>query len=92
MAEDLGSVESKHWADKTSGLVGADLDLPAPVMRYQLLQGLIHTLQLFPDGSTARGMVEREEFERYTGKTLGDEGWYDPFGEYLGDDPGIADY
>ncbi len=88
MAED---VTSEAWAEKTDFLVGADLSQPAPVMRYQLLQGRIFTLQLFPDGSTARGEVGREEFEAYTSRPLGDEGWYDPFGEFLGDDPGIAD-
>lgn len=83
---------SERWAEKTDSLIGCDLSQPAPVMRYQLLQGRIYTLQLFPDGSTARGEVEREEFERFTSRSLGDDGWYDPFGEYLGDNPGIANY
>jgi hypothetical protein len=89
MADD---VTSERWAEKTGTLIGADLSQPAPVMRYQLLPGqdVIHTLQLFPDGSTARGRLGREEFEQFTGKPLGDAGWYDPWGEFLGDDPQIA--
>lgn len=85
-------VTSERWAEKTDSLIGIDLDAPAPVMRYQLLQGSLYTLQMFPDGSTARGMLEPSEFEQFTGRPLGDDGWYDPRGEFLGESPGIEGF
>lgn len=88
--QDQGGVDTQAWADKTDFLIGADLSAPPPEMRYQLLAGRVYTLQRFPSGSVARGEISLPEFEAFTGKELGADGWYDPWGEFLGDEPGFS--
>lgn len=74
---------TEQWIEKTAYPIGVDLSQPAPEMRYQLLEGRLHTLQLFPTGAIARGEIQPQD----AGFTVGAEGWYDGDGAYLGDDP-----
>lgn len=87
MADD--PLATDQWLAKTEHPMGVDLSLPPPEMRYQLLQGRVHTLQLFPDGSIARGEVEPKDvgFPLDRG-----EGWYDWDGQFYGDDPSLPEW
>ncbi len=81
------ALTSEQWIEKTNFLIGIDLSQPPPQMRYQLLQGRMHTLQLFPSGAIARGEID----PAHAGFPLtGGEGWYDGAGQFLGDDPGLT--
>lgn len=82
-------VEGQHWADKTSTPIGVDLSQPASALRYHFLEGqeLVYTQEKFPDGSVARGIITRAEFEGLTGLPLGEYGWYNAWGQFLGEDP-----
>lgn len=79
---------TERWVEKTAYPVGVDLSLPPPEMRYQLLQGRMHTLQLFPGGAIARGEID----PTLAGFPLEGEGWYDGDGKFLGDDPALPDW
>jgi len=87
MADD--PLATDQWLAKTESPVGVDLSLPPPEMRYQLLQGRVHTVQFFPDGSIARGEVAPSDvgFSLAAG-----EGWYDWDGTFFGDDPSIPNW
>lgn len=61
-----------------------------PQLRYQLLNGQVFTLTVWPSGSTARGSVPVGELQDRVGSSELEEGWYDALGEYLGDDPGLT--
>lgn len=63
-------------------LPGIDLSQPAAELRYQLLAGSLHTLQLMPDGSVVRGQLDPGQVSFPTPE----EGWYDWDGTFLGDD------
>lgn len=80
--EDPHSTE--QWIAKTDFPIGVDLSQPPPEMRYQLLQGRMHTLQLFPSGAIARGEID-PIFAGF--QPAGGEGWYLHDGTFLGDDP-----
>lgn len=82
MAED-NPLMTEQWIAKTDFPIGVDLSQPPPEMRYQLLQGRLHTLQLFPSGAIARGEIEPAS----AGFQVDQEGWYDGDGKFLGDDP-----
>lgn len=74
--------------------IGMDLEAPAPTLRYQLLQGQVYSLQIWTDGSTMRGQVPISELEDRVGVAPGtalEEGWYNAFGEFMGDDPKIPE-
>ena len=79
---------SEQWVEKTNALVGVDLSQPAPEMRYQLLQGRVHTVQYFPDGAIARGEVEPGALPF----SVVDDGWYDWDGTFLGDNPSLPEW
>lgn len=86
MPQDDSPLLSEQWIEKTNFPVGVDLSQPAPEMRYQLLQGRMHTLQLFPSGAIARGEID----PTLAGFPLDSgEGWYDGDGKFLGDDPAL---
>jgi hypothetical protein len=75
---------TEQWIAKTDFPIGVDLSQPAPEMRYQLLLGRMHTLQVFPSGAVARGEID----PALAGFPLDrGEGWYDGDGLFLGDDP-----
>lgn len=80
---------SEQWVEKTNWPIGFVPGQPIPEMRYQLLQGRMHTLQLFPSGAIARGEID----PALAGFPLdGGEGWYDGDGKFLGDDPSLPDW
>ena len=77
--------DEERWAEKTDFLVGIDLSQPAPELRYQLLGGALHTLQLMPDGAVVRGQLDPGQVPFPTPE----EGWYDWDGAFLGDEAGL---
>ncbi len=80
---------SDQWIEKTNFPVGVDLTQPPPEMRYQLLQGRMHTLQLFPSGAIARGEID----PTLAGfPTDAGEGWYLFDGTFLGDEPQLPEW
>lgn len=83
--EDDGALMTEQWIAKTNFAVGVDLSQPPPEMRYQLLQGRVHTLQLFPSGAIARGEVAPADLPF----PIETEGWYNGDGLFLGDDPSL---
>ena len=87
--QDDGALLTEQWIAKTNFPVGVDLSQDPPEMRYQLLEGRMHTLQLFPSGAIARGEVDPASvgFPVGTG-----EGWYDGDGRFLGDDPQLPEW
>lgn len=87
MADD-SPLTTERWIEKTNALVGVDLSQPAPEMRYQLLEGRVHTLQLFPDGSRAMGEVEPNALPF----VVQADGWYNWDGAFLGDEPNLPDW
>lgn len=80
---------TERWIGKTAHPVGVYLTQPPPEMRYQLLQGRLHTLQRFPSGAVARGEIDSADagFPLQAG-----DGWYDGNGRFLGDDPAFPDW
>lgn len=79
-----GPLMTERWIAKTAFPIGIDLSQPPPEMRYQLLDGRMYTLQLFPSGAIARGEIDPV----VAGFPLDDgEGWYDGDGSFLGEDP-----
>jgi hypothetical protein len=83
-------VTSDGWAEKTNFLPGIDLDQPGPELRYQLLQGKVFTLQLFPSGAVARGEIAPKELAALIQTDPTEDGWYHPDGRFLGDEPGLS--
>lgn len=87
--EDGSPWTTDQWVEKTATPIGVDLSLPPPEMRYQLLQGRMHTIQFFPGGAIARGEIE----PAHAGFPLDSgEGWYDGDGKFLGDDPAFPEW
>ncbi len=73
--------------DRMDFAPGVPIDpLAIPELRFQLLQGVVYTLQVWASGSTSRGSVPVKELQDRVGHELQD-GWYDALGTYLGDDP-----
>lgn len=62
-----------------------------PELRYQLLMGQVFTLNVWPSGSTVRGIATLQELRDRTGMADPDEGWYSALGEFLGDDPRLPE-
>lgn len=76
--------------DRMDFAPGVPIDPSAiPELRYQLLQGQVFTLMVWPSGQTARGTVAMQELRDRTGLADPREGWYSPLGEFLGNDPGL---
>lgn len=88
MADEQGELFSEQWVEKTNFPIGVDLTQPPPQMRYQLLQGRMHTLQLMPSGGIVRGEID----PALAGFPLQGEGWYDRDGTFLGDDPQLTEW
>lgn len=82
MAED--PLASDQWIAKTEHPVGVDLSVPPPEMRYQLLEGRVYTIQLFPNGEIAKGEIAIKDAGFPMDKG---EGWYDWDGTFYGNDP-----
>jgi hypothetical protein len=80
--------ETEQWLAKTSFPIGVDLTQAPPEMRYQLLEGRVFTLQLFPGGDVAKGELAPADLDF----ELQGEGWYDGFGAFLGDDPQFPEW
>ena len=68
--------------------IGADPRQQPAELRYQRLGDMVYTIQLFPDGSVARGQLTPAEVSFHTPN----EGWYNWDGEFMGADPGLSDY
>jgi hypothetical protein len=86
MADDQENpYETERWIEKTSFPIGVDLTQAPPEMRYQLLGGRVFTLQLFPSGDIARGELAPADLDFPAPQ----EGWYDGFGAFLGDEPNL---
>lgn len=82
--------EDQRWALKTEFVPGMPTDWSSvPQLRYQVLQGQVYTLERRRDGQTTRGQVNLAALEALRGEPVTDEGWYDPMGQFLGDDPGF---
>jgi hypothetical protein len=79
---EMDDTDPARWRAKTDFLPGVDLTQPASEMRYQLLNGQVHTLQRNPDGSIIRGHLQPAELPFTTAA----EGWYSWDGTYLGVD------
>ena len=63
---------------------GMPLDPDAiPEVRYQVLEGRVHLLQRWKDGTTLRGEIELRTLENLVGAPP-QEGWYNALGHYLG--------
>lgn len=82
----MNEEEQARWDAKTDFPIGVDLNQKPPEMRYQLLAGQVFTLQLFPSGAIARGVLA--PIDLTFDLTPGD-GWYDGDGRFLGDDPNL---
>jgi hypothetical protein len=80
--------ETEQWLAKTAAPIGVDLTQAPPEMRYQLLGDRVFTLQLFPSGAIARGEVAQSQLDFPTAE----EGWYDGFGTFLGDEPNFPEW
>jgi hypothetical protein len=87
--DDSNPLMSAQWIEKTNFPVGVDLTQEPPEMRYQLLNGRMHTLQFFPSGAIARGEVDPAAVDFPV--DMG-EGWYDGDGQFLGDDPAFPEW
>lgn len=87
--EEESPLLTEQWIEKTSLPFGVDLSQDPPEMRYQLLEGRMHTLQLNPSGAITRGEVAPGDvgFPVDMG-----EGWYDGDGKFLGDDPQLPEW
>lgn len=87
MSDDL---RTAAWKEKTDFVPGMGPDTLIPELRFQVLHGRVYSLQVWPNGSTARGTMTLDELEKQIGKPVVKEGWYDHEGEYLGtEDPDI---
>lgn len=88
MSEEL---REKHWKEKTDFVPGIVFgETLIPELRYQILQGRVFTLQVWPNGSTARGQMTLDDLEKQLGQPVTKEGWYDHTGKYLGtEDAGL---
>lgn len=89
MATDENPHLTERWVEKTAAPFGVDLSQEPPEMRYQLLEGRMHTLQLFPSGAVARGEVNPADVGFSVDRG---EGWYNGDGSFLGDDPQFPDW
>lgn len=90
----MGDIESPlrtdSWKEKTSGIPGyIPGETLIPELRFQVLGPNVYSLQVWPDGETARGQLTIPELESQLGKSVTKQGWYDHEGKYLGDDPGL---
>lgn len=91
MTEEVNELRTDRWKEKTDfipGFVPGETDIPE--LRYQVLSGNVYTLQVWRDGSTARGQMTLDELEGQLGKRVTKQGWYDHAGTYLGDDPQLS--
>lgn len=58
-----------------------------PTLLYQVLEGRVHTLLTFPDGSSSHGEVALADLEAVVGGAVERDGWYTASGAYLGEQP-----
>lgn len=89
--EDDDILRTDRWKEKSGfvpGLVFPDENgeggTQVPELRFQVLNGNVYTLQVWPDGETARGQLTLAELESQLGESVTKEGWYDHTGKYLG--------
>lgn len=91
MADEFTQEEIDRWREKTDFVPGLGQDVDVPETRFQVQGPQVYTLQVWRDGSTARGQITLDQFEAYLGAPVKKEGWYDHLGNYLGDEAGLED-
>lgn len=83
--------EIRRWKEKTDYVPGLASDTDIPEVRFQVQGPQVYTLQVWRDGTTARGQMTLEQLAAYLGQPITKEGWYDHTGRYYGDDPQLGD-
>lgn len=87
MIDELSPEDAARLEAKMAFAPGIAEGTDVPDLRFQVLHGRVYTLQVWADGSTARGEMTLDELEAHLGREIKQEGWYDHEGTYLADDP-----